>query len=95
MKLVLMQFIISKNNILFSNEVTGESEVILFFIYGSDFVEMYVGIITSCVHYVFQQAKNNLPCNIFIDEISAFIQNNGYISSCGSNGCKHKPIRYW
>ena len=51
--------------------VAGESGVPFFSISGSDFVEMFVGVGASRVRDLFAQAKKNLPCIIFIDEIDA------------------------
>jgi cell division protease FtsH len=49
----------------------GEAAVPFFFISGSDFVEMFVGVGASRVRDMFEQAKKNAPCIIFIDEIDA------------------------
>ncbi len=51
--------------------VAGEANVPFFSISGSDFVEMYVGVGASRVRDLFEQAKKNAPCIIFIDEIDA------------------------
>jgi cell division protease FtsH len=51
--------------------VAGEAGVPFFSISGSDFVEMFVGVGASRVRDLFEQAKKNLPCIIFIDEIDA------------------------
>ncbi len=56
---------------LLAKAVAGEAGVPFFFISGSDFVEMYVGVGASRVRDLFQEAKKNAPCIIFIDEIDA------------------------
>ncbi|MCL2110999.1 MAG: ATP-dependent zinc metalloprotease FtsH [Clostridiales bacterium] len=54
-----------------SKATAGEAEVPFFTISGSDFVEMFVGVGASRVRDLFEQAKKNNPCIIFIDEIDA------------------------
>lgn len=56
---------------LFAKAVAGEAGVPFFSISGSDFVEMFVGVGASRVRDLFEQAKRNMPCIIFIDEIDA------------------------
>lgn len=56
---------------LLAKAVAGEADVPFYFISGSDFVELFVGIGASRVRDMFQQAKRNAPCLIFIDEIDA------------------------
>jgi len=56
---------------LFAKAVAGEASVPFFSISGSDFVEMFVGVGASRVRDLFDQAKRNMPCIIFIDEIDA------------------------
>ena len=56
---------------LLAKAIAGESGVPFFSISGSDFVEMYVGVGASRVRELFEEAKKNLPCIIFIDEIDA------------------------
>lgn len=56
---------------LLARAVAGEAGVPFFSISGSDFVEMYVGVGASRVRDLFEQAKSNSPCIIFIDEIDA------------------------
>ena len=56
---------------LLAKAVAGEADVPFFSISGSDFVELYVGVGASRVRDMFEQAKKNRPCIIFIDEIDA------------------------
>jgi cell division protease FtsH len=56
---------------LLAKAIAGEANVPFYFISGSDFVELFVGIGASRVRDMFKQAKHNAPCLIFIDEIDA------------------------
>jgi cell division protease FtsH len=56
---------------LLAKAIAGEADVPFFFISGSDFVEMFVGVGASRVRDMFEQAKKSAPCIIFIDEIDA------------------------
>ncbi|MFL5060004.1 MAG: ATP-dependent metallopeptidase FtsH/Yme1/Tma family protein, partial [Xanthobacteraceae bacterium] len=56
---------------LLARAIAGEANVPFFTISGSDFVEMFVGVGASRVRDMFEQAKKNAPCIIFIDEIDA------------------------
>ena len=56
---------------LLAKAVAGEADVPFYFISGSDFVELFVGVGASRVRDMFQQAKRTAPCLIFIDEIDA------------------------
>ncbi len=56
---------------LLAKAVAGESKVPFFSISGSDFVELYVGVGASRVRDLFESAKQNAPCIVFIDEIDA------------------------
>lgn len=56
---------------LLARAIAGEAQVPFFSISGSDFVEMFVGVGASRVRDLFEQAKKNSPCIIFIDEIDA------------------------
>ena len=56
---------------LLAKAIAGEAKVPFFTISGSDFVEMFVGVGASRVRDMFEQAKKNAPCLIFIDEIDA------------------------
>ena len=62
---------------LTARAVAGEANVPFFTISGSDFVEMFVGVGASRVRDMFEQAKKNAPCIIFIDEIDAVGRHRG------------------
>lgn len=62
---------------LVARAVAGEANVPFFTISGSDFVEMFVGVGASRVRDMFEQAKKNAPCIIFIDEIDAVGRHRG------------------
>jgi cell division protease FtsH len=62
---------------LLARAIAGEASVPFFSISGSDFVEMFVGVGASRVRDMFEQAKSNAPCIIFIDEIDAVGRHRG------------------
>ena len=62
---------------LLAKAVAGEAGVPFFSISGSDFVEMFVGVGASRVRDLFQEAKKNAPCIVFIDEIDAVARRRG------------------
>ncbi len=62
---------------LLAKAVAGEAQVPFFTISGSDFVEMFVGVGASRVRDLFEDAKKNAPCIIFIDEIDAVARRRG------------------
>ncbi len=62
---------------LLAKAVAGESGVPFFSISGSDFVEMFVGVGASRVRDLFEEAKKNAPCIVFIDEIDAVARQRG------------------
>lgn len=62
---------------LIARAVAGEAGVPFFSISGSDFVEMFVGVGASRVRDLFEDAKNNSPCIVFIDEIDAVARRRG------------------
>ena len=63
--------------ILLAKAVAGEAGVPFFSISGSDFVEMFVGVGASRVRDLFEEAKHNAPCIVFIDEIDAVARRRG------------------
>ena len=62
---------------LLAKAIAGEAGVPFFSISGSDFVEMFVGVGASRVRDLFEEAKQNLPCIVFIDEIDAVARRRG------------------
>ena len=62
---------------LLGRAIAGEAEVPFYSISGSDFVEMFVGVGASRVRDMFEQAKKNAPCIIFVDEIDAMGRHRG------------------
>ncbi len=62
---------------LLARAIAGEAGVAFFTISGSDFVEMFVGVGASRVRDMFEQAKKNAPCIVFIDEIDAVGRHRG------------------
>ena len=68
---VLLQGPPGTGKTLLAKAVAGEANVPFYFISGSDFVELFVGVGASRVRDMFKQAKHNAPCLIFIDEIDA------------------------
>ena len=62
---------------LLARAIAGEARVPFFTISGSDFVEMFVGVGASRVRDMFEQAKRNAPCIVFIDEIDAVGRHRG------------------
>ena len=69
---------------LLARAVAGEADVPFFFLSGSEFVEMFVGVGASRVRDLFEQAKENAPCIVFIDELDAIGKtragNTGFLS---------------
>jgi cell division protease FtsH len=70
---------------LLARAIAGEANVPFFSISGSDFVEMFVGVGASRVRDMFEQAKKNAPCIIFIDEIDAVGRHRGIGMGGGSD----------
>jgi cell division protease FtsH len=63
---------------LLAKAIAGEADAAFFSISGSDFVEMFVGVGASRVRDMFEQARKNTPCLIFIDEIDAVGRSRGH-----------------
>ena len=63
---------------LLAKAIAGEADAAFFTISGSDFVEMFVGVGASRVRDMFEQARKNIPCLIFIDEIDAVGRSRGH-----------------
>lgn len=70
---------------LMAKAVAGEADVPFFFISGSEFVEMFVGVGASRVRDLFAQAKKKSPCVVFIDEIDAVGRQRGYGLGSGND----------
>lgn len=70
---------------LLAKAVAGEAKVPFFSVTGSDFIEMFVGVGASRVRDLFEQAKQNAPCIIFIDEVDAIAKSRDGIARSGSN----------
>ena len=68
---------------LLAKAVAGEAGVPFFSISGSDFVEMFVGVGASRVRDLFEEAKHNAPCIVFIDEIDAVARRRGTVMGGG------------
>src|SRR6187549_2008774 len=73
----IVEFLRDTGKTLIARAVAGEANVPFFTISGSDFVEMFVGVGASRVRDMFEQAKKNAPCIIFIDEIDAVGRHRG------------------
>ena len=81
---------------LIARAVAGEANVPFFTISGSDFVEMFVGVGASRVRDMFEQAKKNAPCIIFIDEIDAGAAMTGASkrsTNCWSRWTASRPMK--
>ncbi|MEP6663113.1 MAG: ATP-dependent zinc metalloprotease FtsH, partial [Verrucomicrobiota bacterium] len=75
---VLMVGLPGTGKTLLAKAIAGEAEASFFSISGSDFVEMFVGVGASRVRDMFEQARKNMPCLIFIDEIDAVGRSRGH-----------------
>jgi len=76
---------------LLAKAVAGEAGVPFFSISGSEFVEMFVGVGASRVRDLFEQAKSNAPCIVFIDEIDAVGRQRG-AGLCGGNDEREQTL---
>ncbi|NRA39468.1 MAG: ATP-dependent zinc metalloprotease FtsH, partial [Planctomycetes bacterium] len=77
---------------LLAKAIAGEADVPFYTISGSDFVEMFVGVGASRVRDLFQQAKENSPCIIFIDEIDAVARRRGGGTSGGGHDEREQTL---
>src|SRR3954469_24570809 len=77
---------------LLARAVAGEAGVPFYSISGSDFVEMFVGVGASRVRDLFEQAKNNAPCIIFMDEIDAVGRRRGSGFSSGGHDEREQTL---
>ncbi len=74
---ILLEGMPGTGKTLLAKAIAGEAKVPFFFISGSDFVEMFVGVGASRVRDLFADAKKNSPCIVFIDEIDAVARRRG------------------
>ena len=77
---------------LLARAMAGEANVAFFSINGSEFVEMFVGVGAARVRDLFQQARQNAPCIIFIDELDALGRARGIASVTGGNDEKEQTL---
>ncbi|MEZ4832799.1 MAG: AAA family ATPase [Caldilineaceae bacterium] len=81
---------------LMAKAVSGEAGVPFFSISGSEFVEMFVGVGASRVRDLFEQAKKNSPCIIFVDEIDAVGRHRGAAwADRTMNASRHSTRSWW
>ena len=80
---------------LLARAIAGEANVPFFTISGSDFVEMFVGVGASRVRDMFEQAKKNAPCIIFIDEIDAVGPTAAPVSAAATTSASRRSISFW
>ncbi len=77
---------------LLARAVAGEAKVPFFSINGSEFVEMFVGLGAARVRDMFQQAKEQVPCIVFIDEIDALGRSRAMNAIAGTNDEKEQTL---
>ena len=78
---------------LLAKAIAGEAGVPFFTISGSDFVEMFVGVGAARVRDMFETAKKNEPCIIFIDEIDAVGRQRGAVSAAAMTNASRPSTR--
>lgn len=74
--------------ILFVKVIVGEVGVLFFFIFGFEFVEMFVGVGVFCVCDFFKKVKENVSCIIFVDEIDVVGRFRGIGVGGGNDECE-------
>lgn len=77
---------------LLARAVAGEAQVTFFSISGSEFVEMFVGVGAARVRDLFEQAKKNAPCIVFIDELDALGKARGVGNVMGGNDEREQTL---
>ncbi len=77
---------------LLARAVAGEAKVPFFSVSGTDFVELFVGVGASRVRDLFEQAKKNAPCIIFIDEIDAIGRTRSGVGAIASNDEREQTL---
>ena len=80
---------------LLARAIAGEANVPFFTISGSEFVEMFVGVGASRVRDMFEQAKKNAPCLLFIDEMDAVGRHRGAGLGGGNDEREQTLISCW
>ena len=80
---------------LLARAIAGEAGVPFFTISGSDFVEMFVGVGASRVRDMFEQAKKNAPCIVFIDEIDAVGRSRGAAMAAAMTSVNRRSTSCW
>ncbi len=77
---------------LLGKAVSGEAGVPFFYISGSEFIEMFVGVGAARVRDLFEQARQNAPCIIFIDELDAIGRSRGVAPVTGGNDEREQTL---
>ncbi len=89
---VLLQGPPGTGKTLLGKAIAGEAGVPFFYMSGSDFVEMFVGVGASRVRKLFEKAKKNAPCIIFIDEIDAMGRSRGGAQAQGGQDEREQTL---
>lgn len=77
---------------LIAKAIANEAGVSVYGIIGSEFIEMYVGVGAARVRALFEQAKKNAPCIIFVDEIDALIMPRGSSDTSAATGERNQTV---